>query len=234
MPRQRNPLIEVDGRTWRRIPVKTHRITETDDIAEVCDRYSREARRPGDILFVSEKVCAVTQGRAIPVSRIKIGLLARLLWRCVRKVPYGIGLRSPETMQCAIDQTGAARILLAAVVGGITRAFGRRGDFYRIAGMQAATIDAAGTSPMQPDCVILGPDKPEQLAERIRAATGLASAVVDVNDIGGSWVLGAAGVPDRKLIEKILLDNPLGQKDEQTPFGLIRLEGQTAHPQSAD
>jgi hypothetical protein len=220
--KNRNPLIAVDGTDWLRVPVKTHRITESDDIALVCDQYSKEVRQPGDILFVSEKVCAVTQGRAIPVSQLHIGPLARILWRFVRKVPYGIGLRSPETMQCAINECGAPRILAAAVLGGLTRAFGRRGDFYRIAGMQAATIDAHGTSPLQPDCVILGPTDPDGVARRIQKATGLASAVVDVNDIGGSWVLGSSGVEDPQLIEKILKDNPLGQKAEQTPFGLIR------------
>jgi hypothetical protein len=46
--------------------------------------------------------------------------------------------------------------------------------------------------------------------------------VVDVNDIGGSWTLGSAGIDNPKRIEAILKDNPLGQKAEQTPFGLIR------------
>ncbi len=225
MAKERKPTITVNGVTYRRFPIRTHRVTVQDNIAELCDRYSKDVRQPGDILFASEKVCAITQGRAIPVSQIKIGLLARLLWRCVRKVPYGVGLRSPETMQCAIDECGAPRILLAAVLGGLTRCFGRRGDFYRIAGMQAATIDAAGTSPLQNDCVILGPKDPGQVARRICEATGLPAAVVDVNDIGGSWVLGSWRVEDPKLVEAILKDNPLGQKDEQTPFGLIRVDG---------
>lgn len=224
MAKERKPLITVRGVTYRRLPIRTHVVTRTDDIAELCDRYSKEARRPGDILFVSEKVCAVTQGRAIPASEIKVGLLASFLWKRVRKVSYGIGLRSPETMQCAIDECGSLRILVAAILGGATRFFGRKGDFYRIAGMQAATIDAHGTSPLQPDCVILGPKNPDQVAERISKATGLAAAVVDVNDIGGSWVLGSHGVADKSLVEDILRDNPLGQKDEQTPFGLIRVE----------
>lgn len=220
----RNPLITVGGVVWRRLPVRTHRITEADNIVEVCDKYSKDVRQPGDVLFVSEKVCAVTQGRAIVASSIKIGWLAKLLWPRVRKVSYGIGLRSPETMQCAIDECGHVRIILAAVIGGLTRALGRRGDFYRIAGMQAATIDAHGTSPMQPDCVILGPKDPAGIAKRIHDRTGLPAAVVDVNDIGGSWVLGSDGVEDPKLVEDILRDNPLGQTDEQTPFGLIRRE----------
>jgi len=49
-------------------------------------------------------------------------------------------------------------------------------------------------------------------------------------DIGGSWVLGASGLPsgvDKKRIEDILRDNPLGQSDEQTPFGLIRVESKS-------
>jgi len=36
-------------------------------------------------------------------------------------------------------------------------------------------------------------------------------------------VLGCTGGIDRKVVEACLKDNPLGQKDEQTPFGLLRL-----------
>jgi hypothetical protein len=221
---RRQERITVRGVTYRRIPARTHVVTRQDDIVEVCERYTRETRRPGDVIFVSEKVCAITQGRGIPTSEIRVGWLAKLLWPRVRKVSYGVGLRSPYSMQCAIDECGGLRILTAAAIGGLTRAFGRRGDFYRIAGMQAATIDAAGTSPLQPDCVVLGPKDPDGVAERIAKATGLAAAIVDVNDIGGSWVLGASGVADRGLIQDILRDNPLGQTDEQTPIGLIRVE----------
>lgn len=222
MPKCKSPTIEVDGATYLRLPVKTHVISASDDIVEAIDRYSKDARRPGDTIFVSEKVVAVTQGRAIPVERIRIGPLARLLWRFVRKVPYGVGLRSPTSMQCAIDECGRARILLAAAAGALGKLVGRRGDFYRIAGMRAATIDAAGTSPLQPDCVILGPSEPEAVARAIRERTGCPAAVVDVNDIATPWILAADGVEDRALLVKLLADNPLGQKDEQTPFGLVR------------
>lgn len=222
MAKVKSPTIEVGGVTWLRIPIRTHVIGAEDDILAVVEKYSATERREGDVFFISEKVVAVTQGRALPVGEIKIGLLARLLWRFVRKVPYGIGLRSPETMQCAINECGRARILLASVAGAAGKLIGRRGDFYRIAGVQAATIDAAGTSPLQLDCVILGPLDPEAVARRIHEATGTPTAIVDVNDIAGGWVLGASGIEDRKQIEAILDDNPLGQKDEQTPFGIIR------------
>ncbi|MBN1518276.1 hypothetical protein JXA32_17070 [Candidatus Sumerlaeota bacterium] len=214
--------IEVDGRNWVRIPVKTHLITCDDDIAEVIQRYAASVQQPGDWISVSEKVVAVTQGRAIRESEMKIGLLARILWRFVAKVPYGTGLRRPSSMQCAINECGSLRILFAAAVGAFGKLIGRKGDFYRIAGMQAATIDAAGTSPLQPDCVIMGPKDPAQVAERVKAASGLEAAVMDINDIGGSWCLGATPGIDKELIQKIMKDNPCGQTDEQTPFALIR------------
>lgn len=222
MAKPKSPTIQVGDATYLRIPVKTHVVTAKDNILDVIDSHSAGLKQPGDILFVSEKVVAVTQGRAIPAKEIKIGFLAGVLWRFVRKVPYGIGLRSPETMQCAINECGAPRILLAAAVGAAGKLVGRRGDFYRVAGVQAATIDAAGTSPLQSDCVILGPKDPVGVARAIQERTGLPAAVVDVNDIAGAWVLGSAGIADPKLVEDILDDNPLGQKDEQTPFGIIR------------
>lgn len=223
MAAKRKPrVVCIEGRHFERLPIRTHRITAGDDIVEVAERYSRPHRRPGDWLVVSESVVAVSQGRAIPESDIRVGLLARLLWRGVRKVPYGVGLRSPTSMQCAINECGALRILCAAVVGFLGKLVGRRGDFYRIAGMQAATIDAAHTSPMQPDCVILGPKEPEKVAEAIQKATGCQAAIMDINDIGGSWVLAATGGIDRALLERIMLDNPLGQKDEQTPIAIVR------------
>lgn len=224
MAKQKNPTIIVDGQEYLRIPIKTHIITDKDDIVEVADTYSKEKRQDGDIIVISESVVAITQGRALIESEIKIGLLAKILWRFVRKVPYGIGLRSPATMQCAINETGGMRILAAAVLGGITRLCGRRGDFYRIAGMQAALIDAAHTSPIPPynNCVILGPKDPDKVASAIKAKTGCNAAIVDVNDIGGSWAIGLSDPTQKESIQKIMKDNPLGQKDEQTPLGIIR------------
>ena len=220
-PRQR--FISIDGRTYDRRTVRTHCITASDDIAKVVEEYTRAERKPGDWLSISSKVVSVSQGRAIPESRIRVGLLARLLWRGVQRVPYGIGLRSPTSMQCAINECGAVRILGACVVGLLGKLIGRRGDFYRVAGMQAATIDAAHTSPLQPDCVTLGPKEPDRVAETIKRATGCETAIMDINDIGGSWVLGATGGIDRPLLERIMRDNPCGQTDEQTPIAIVRV-----------
>jgi F420-0:gamma-glutamyl ligase len=216
--------IEVGGQTYVRLPVRTHVVTDADDIVEIAVRYAGPIVQPGDILFVSEKVVAITQGRAVPVEKIRVGTLAKLLWPRVAKVKYGVGLRSPYSMQCAIDECGRLRVLLAAVVGAIGKLLGRKGDFYRVAGKQAAMIDAAGTAGIDAfkGSVIKGPKDPDKVAQRIADRLGIGAAVVDVNDIGGSWAVGASRGVDRSLVEAALKDNPLGQGAEQTPCGILR------------
>lgn len=220
-PGRRRTIITPDG-CFDRLPVRTCVLTPQSDLIAVVREFALPHWKSGDVLFISEKAVAVTQGRAIPEDQIRIGLTARVLWRCVGKVPYGIGLRRPSSMQCAVNECGAARIWLAAGVGALGKLVGRKGDFYRVAGPQAATIDAATTSPLQPDCVIMGPKDPDKVAARIRRETGIETAIVDVNDIGGSWVLGASAGVSKPQVESALKDNPLGQGAECTPMGLLR------------
>jgi F420-0:gamma-glutamyl ligase-like protein len=219
----KSPTIEVGGRSFLRIPIRTHVIMPDDDVVEVVRKYAGEQAQPGDILFVSEKVVAITQGRAVPTDTIRVSWLANLLWPRVRQVSYGIGLRNPYSMQCAIDECGAPRIMLAAVVGAAGKVLGRRGDFYRIAGIQAAAIDAPGTAGIEQfrNCVIKAPKDPDRVAQSIADALKCGAAVVDVNDID-SAVLGYSREVDPEQVRLALKDNPLGQGAEQTPVGILR------------
>jgi hypothetical protein len=220
----KDPIRLVGERKFLRVPVKTRIVTEKDNIIDVIREFAPGVLQPGDVITVSEKVVAITQGRAYQIAEMKPGFWARVLWRFVRKVPYGIGLRSPYSMQCAIEETGAPRILLAAVLGGFTRLFGRRGDFYRIAGKQAAMVDAAHTAGIKQyyECVIKGPREPEAAAQQIADAFQTPAAIVDVNDIGGSWVVGGSAGLETKVVEEAMRDNPAGQGDACTPIILIR------------
>lgn len=219
-------LIKIDDIEFLRIPIKTRILSADDDIVEIVEEYAGKFIQPGDIITISESPLAITQGRAIPVEELKIGFLANFLWRFVSNVDYGIGLRAPESMQCAIDECGSARILFAAFVGGLGRFLGRRGkgDFYRIAGMQAALIDAATTSPIPPyeKCVIKGPKNPAKEAQRISDKFGIEAAIMDINDIGGCWMIGGSANADKFFLEKVMKDNPQGQGYELTPLCIIR------------
>jgi len=220
----KEPIVQVDGSRFQRIWVKTHIVTDQDNIIDVVEKYTKGLLQKDDIITIAESVVAITQGRAIPIAQIKPGLLARILWRFVRKVPYGIGLRSPWSMQCAIEEVGGFRILLAAFVSAAGKLFRRRGDFYKIAGKQATMIDAAHTSGVKEfyESVIMGPKDPELTAQKISEKVNHPVAIVDANDISGCWVVGAPVGLNTKMIEQVMNDNPAGQGDDLTPIIIIR------------
>jgi hypothetical protein len=223
-------VVEAAGRFIRRIPVKTHVLNKGGDLVADMRRYARPVLKSGDVLTIAESAVACVQGRAIPISAIRVGFWARVLWRFVKKVPYGIGLRSPWSMQCAINEVGVARILRASVAGAWGKLRGRSGDFYRVAGDRARMIDAAHTSGVKEfyECVILGPKDPDEVAGQLAAEMGCPVAVVDANDIFGCAVVGAAAGLDRNLVGTAMRDNPAGQGGELTPIVILRVEADRA------
>lgn len=225
MPEEKNPLVKIKESYYLRIPIKTHVLTEADDMIRVVETYAAPLYQTGDVLFVSEKATAITQGRAIPVKTIKPRFLAKFLSRFVKKVSYGIGLGMPETMEMAFREVGTVRILLAAMVAAVGKLLGRRGDFYRIAGRKVAMIDGPTpyTLPPYNQYVVLAPAEPERIVARIEEQLGISCAIVDVNDIGREVIaLSPHAVLSEGTIAEVLRDNPLGQGSQQTPMGLIR------------
>ncbi len=221
----KQPLIEVDKQFYLRIPVKTHVLTKDDNIIDAVQKYVTPILQEGDIVFISEKATAITQGRAIKLKDIKPRFLATFLSRYVKKVSYGIGLGMPETMEMAFREVGTLRILFAAIVSVIGKIFGRSGDFYRIAGRKVAMIDGPTpyTLPPYNQYVVLGPENSNQLANEMAQRINAVCAIVDVNDIGSEVI----SVSDNSTLTKleiscILKDNPLGQGSQQTPIGIIR------------
>lgn len=213
----------ISGVVYARHPVRTHLVTTADDASEVAARYVGDVGKDVRLVAVSERMVAITQGRSYPIKDIRAGRLARLLERFVTRPGYGIGLGSAETMELAIQEVGAPRILLAAAVSAVTKLFGIHGMFYRVAGAQAKAIDGptSYTIPPYNQAATLGPSDPDGAARAIAAAVGAPVAVIDANDAGCA-VLGISPGVDRRLVMRLFADNPLGQAREQTPICLVR------------
>jgi hypothetical protein len=213
----------IDGVVYARQPVRTHLVTAADDAVDVVRRYATGLGPDVALVAVSERMVAITEGRSHRMVDIRPGRLARLLVRFVTRPGYGIGLGTAETMQLAIDEVGAPRILLAAAVSAITKPFGVHGLFYRIAGPQAAAIDGptSYTIPPYNEAATLGPKDPDAAARRLAAALDRPVAVIDANDAGCN-VLGASPGLDHQLVRRHFADNPLGQAREQTPIAIVR------------
>lgn len=217
---------ELDGIRYLRIPIKTKLVGPDDDIVEVVTRFAGEQLEDGDILFVTEKIVAITQGRAFPVDSIRTRPLAVWLARFVTKTPNGIGLGLPQTMEMALRECGTPRILLATAVAAVGKLLGRRGDFYRVAGPKARGIDGptSGTIPPYNSQVVLAPEHPGRVAAQLRAALQprVEVLVVDINDLGGNVIGSTLDRAQTRLMERVLKDNPLGQGHQSTPMGIIR------------
>ncbi|MGE5630455.1 MAG: coenzyme F420-0:L-glutamate ligase [Caulobacteraceae bacterium] len=222
--KEKHPVIEYNGKKYLRIPVKTRVIVKEDNIVDVVKKYVQETVTEKDVVFISEKAVAITQGRAYPLSEIKPRPLAKFLSRYVTKTSAGIGLGIPETMEMALRECGVLRILFAAAVSFIGKIFGRKGDFYRVAGYKASSIDGPTPNTLPPynKYVVLGPDKPDMVAKEISDNIKAEVAIVDINDLGGNILGTSRPDMDRSKLVGILRDNPLGQCSEQTPIGIIR------------
>jgi hypothetical protein len=221
--------IDVDGRSFERIPIRTHVVMPDDQLDDFITRYARKPVKAGDTLFVTEKIVAITQGRSYPVDDIKPRALATFLARYVTKTSHGIGLGIPQTMEMALRECGTPRILFAAGVAAVTKLVGRRGDFYRIAGNKARAIDGPtpNTIPPYNRAVVLGPSQPRRVAAALRALLedGVHVAIVDINDLGGNVLGSTMSRVEERQLARILRDNPLGQDDQSTPLGIVRPVG---------
>jgi len=218
--------VEVGGEKVARIPIRTRVVLPGDDLDAFLTEYARPVVQAGDLLFVTEKIVAITQGRSYLVEDIRPRRLALFLSKYVTRTPYGIGLGMPETMEMALRECGTPRILFAAAVSAVTKAFGRKGDFYRIAGDKARAIDGPtkGTIPPYNKAVVLGPERPREVARHVKALLGGVAevAVVDINDLGGNILGSTLDKPGERRLLAILKDNPLGQGHESTPLGVVR------------
>lgn len=202
------------------LPVPTRLVVPGDDLAGILAGALAGRVRPGDCLAVSESALAIAQGRlrwprwdAAP---------SRLAGMLCRAFPPASSLATPHGMQAALDEAGPARVLLALGLGAVTRLFGLRGVFYRVAGPRVALIDdVGGTLPPFDRAVVLAPQHPHVFASDLARRTGAEVAVVDANALGVRVVASTPGVDPRSLAVA-LASNPHGNGLERTPVVRVR------------
>ncbi len=217
--------IEIEGVKWLRIPIRTHVVMRDDDLfADVVDKYTKDIRQNGDIIFCSEKIVAITQGRSYPIDEIKPSRLAKFLVKFVYKSPYGIGLGSPHTMQLAIEDVGIPRILLGCLAAAVTKPFGVRGAFYKVCGKKAYAIDGPCdyTLPPYNRYAKKAPLNPDRVAREMKNKLGNEFIVLDANDLNVDILGKSSKSLDEKFLKALFKDNPLGQSAQQTPIAIVR------------
>lgn len=221
----KNLVIEVNGRKWERYPVKTHLVEFGEDLIGLIEKYVMPIYKKGDWLAISEKLVSVCQNNVRHISSVKAGFLAKTIVKFVKKYPNDIGFSLPEKMQLAVETSGRPRIILAIIIGGISKYLGIHGTFWRIAGHRVSEIDGFNPDSMYPynEYAVLPPKDPEKVCQEIEDKLGLPAVIIDGNNINVKIISQSKITPtDKKLSRLVLLDNPMGQGDEMTPFILVR------------
>ncbi len=221
----KNLTIVTDDGIYERYPVKTPVIKKGDDLVGLLNELVKPYLKQDDMIYMSEKILAISQGRAFPIDEIKPSLLARFLVKFVYKSPYGIGIGSPWTMELAIRSVGRAKIIGAAIIAGFGKLMGRRGVFYNILGESVRAIDGPCDCTLPPynTYAKMAPEKPNKASQDFtESMDGHKVIIVDANDIGVN-ILGkpSQDISD-ELLSQIFKDNPLGQNREQTPLCIVR------------
>jgi len=237
-------LAATGDSVYARIPLRTRLVGPGDDLVKVITEaldgrdpgHGGSAGRdgaldlePGDIVAVSEKIVAISQGRSFPMSEVVPSPAARLLSRFVSRNPHGIGVGMPETMELAIREVGLGRILFAAVIAGLARLVRLRGVFYNLVGPRVKAIDGPtpGTIPPYNGHAKLAPRDPAGVAAHLATALeGMAggpvgAAVVDANDLNVD-VLGHSPGVDPRLVAELF--------HQQTPVAVLRRVGTLTRP----
>ncbi len=219
-------LKPAEAQAWRPVnqgsvlPIRTHLLNPLDQPVDIVKRYVLPYAQPGDIVTIGETPIAIMQGRWRHPNQIRPG------WVATRVCQFFLPTSSLATacgMQTLVDIVGPTRVLLAFLGGAIAKVFGHAGGFYQLAGKEARLIDdVTGTLPPYDQFIVLGPENPQQVVDQIRQETGLAAAIVDVNDLKAVKVLAASSDDLISFLMTALRANPAGNADEQTPVVLIR------------
>lgn len=220
------PVPTGAGEEGARTCVRTRLLTEVDDPVAAVREHVRGVGC-SDVVALSSCVAGVMEGRFQMAGAIFPCLTARVLSRFVDQtdVPFGgmAPLASPLAMQVLVEEVGTVRVWLAAVAGVVGKLLGRKGWFYLVAGPQSALIDdVPGSLPPYDYYVIMGPEDPRGLAERIAEVLGCEAAIVDANDRQVAWAVGYSRGVDRRRLEALMCDNPAGNQDQQTPIVIVR------------
>jgi hypothetical protein len=210
------------------IPVRTRLVRAGDDLIAVVAQSVAGIARPGDVIAVSETAVAIAEGEFVPAEYVRP---SRLAYALSRRAGALATVNQPESMQLVIDRAGVWRVVRATAAHLLGRLRGRRGAFYEVMGDAVTAIDGyTGTMPPYERAIVFAPRNPDAFSNDFATRTGIACAVVDANDLQKAKVLGASGGVDRSAVERVLLDNPHGNGDEQTPVVVLKWRGGGTNP----
>ena len=212
---------------FERFAIQTHFIEQGESYLDVINKYVAPIYEEGDVLSISEKIISMCQNNTVNKSDIKLGFWAKFLSKFASSNNRGIAMDEPYKLQLAINLAGLPRILFAGFCSAVTKLFGIKGVFYKIAGHEIDGIDGFymnSSFDLYHDLALLDPKNPSKVCNEISDAFRINSMIVDAND----FEVNVLGKNDNlktisdEFLKLLIKDNPAGQSDELTPLILIK------------
>ena len=115
-------------------------------------------------------------------------------------------------------------MLAAAFCSAVTKPFGVRGVFYKVAGTKARAIDGPCdcTIPPYNHFAKLAPAEPDKVAKELSDYIGAKVVIIDANDIGVEVLGRSTEEIDIAFCKQAFKDNPLGQSSQSTPIAIVK------------
>lgn len=219
--------VTVQGQSYHRFAVQTDFVQIGDSYLELVRKYILPHYEEGDLLFISEKIISLSQQRVVKKSDLQVGFWAKTLSKFVMKTTAGYSVGNVYKMQLAINLAGLPRILFAAFCSAATKPFGVRGVFYKVAGHDINGIDGfyGGAFSEYEELGILNPERPAGVCQDISQLEGMGiqNSIVDANDLGCNVLAQSQNLSyTEDEIRVLLKGNPAGQKNQCTPFILLK------------
>lgn len=219
--------INSGGTGFERLAIQTHFVKQGESYLQLIDKYVLPFYEKGDILSISEKVISMCQNNIVSKKDIKLGFWSKFLSKFASSNNRGIAMDEPYKLQLAINLAGLPRILLASICSAVTKLFGIKGVFYKIAGHDIDGIDGFymhSSFEVYHDIALLNPKNPSKVCNEIENAFQVKCMIVDANDFGVNVLGKSKGIESlsNEFLISLVKDNPAGQSDELTPIILIK------------
>lgn len=217
----------VDGIEYERYAVQTHFVERGESYIELIEQYILPLYEESDILSISEKIISMCQNNVVEKNDVKLGFWAKNLSKFASSNNHGVAMDEPYKLQLAINIAGLPRILLASICSAVTKLFGKKGVFYKIAGHGIDGIDGFYTDSsfdVYHDTALLNPREPNKVCDEIYNKLNVKCMIVDANDLSIELFGKSCSLEDidNGHLINVIKDNPAGQSDELTPFIILR------------
>lgn len=218
---------DVQGCEFERLAIQTHFVEQGESYLDVIAKYVTPLYEGGDVLSISEKIISMCQNNTVNKSDVKLGFWAKFLSKFASSNNHGIAMDEPYKLQLAINLAGLPRILLACFCSAVTKLFGIKGVFYKIAGHGIDGIDGFymdSSFNLYHNLALLNPKNPSKVCNEISDAFKINSMIVDANDFEVNILGKSDNLKDISddFLKLLIKDNPAGQSDELTPLILIK------------